>query len=64
MAGGCIDIYQSRRTEHDKCYYWKIDEEDLDLEEYTHNNKYDGRFYAKEISPRMLQKLVYKVICR
>lgn len=55
---GCIDIYTSRRTEHNKCCYWKRLEETYDMEEYSHSNECDGVFYAKEISPQTLQKQI------
>ena len=56
MAGGCIDIYTSRRTEHEKCYYWKRNEDNRDLSEYAYEEYYDGFFYAREYVAEFFQK--------
>lgn len=58
MATGCCNIYTSRRTNFEECLYWKRDDQDKDLETYTHENKSSGRFFAKEISPLAKKKLV------
>lgn len=51
MAGGCIDLYNSRRCNFDKCYYWTVDESNnYDLDELVYKSKPNGFFYAKESS--------------
>lgn len=49
MATG-IDINTSRRTNHSKCEYWKVNERNKDKSELIYEKKSDGVFYAKEIS--------------
>lgn len=56
MATGCCNIYTSRRTEFDECYYWKRNDKEKDLDDYVHENQYTGKFYAKEITPMMKKK--------
>lgn len=58
MTGGCINIDTSRRTRHNECFYWKRDENNRDLSEYTYLKAYDGIFYAKEENSKMKQKNV------
>ena len=58
MATGCCNIYSSRRTNFEECYYWKRDNDEVDLETYAHENKHSGKFFAKEISPLTKQKNV------
>ena len=54
MAGS-IDIYNNRRTYHDKCYFWKRDE-DKPLEEYREDKKSATLFYSKEVSSILQDK--------
>lgn len=58
MAGGCIDLYTSRRTNFFKCKYWVRNDNDYDLEELTHNDEPSGSFYAKEENSIQLQSNV------
>lgn len=55
---GCTNLLRGRRSEFDKCKYWVRSESDKTLEEYKHNVKPSGIFYAKEITPENLQKLI------
>ncbi len=50
MVGGCIDLQLGRRGDFDRCKYWVRNENDENLEEYTHNHEASGIFYAKEIT--------------
>ena len=45
-----IDIYHSRRTDYELCYYWIREEKSnlTDLSQWILKNKYSGMFYAKE----------------
>jgi len=47
---GNIDIYHSRRTNYEECYYWVRDERSSvgDLNQWILKNKSNGSFYAKE----------------
>ena len=56
MAGGCISELTSRRTNFDECKYWKRDETDSSLEDYVHEHRYSGIFYAKETTAQVGQK--------
>lgn len=58
MATGCCNIYTSRRTNFEECYYWKRNDQEIDLDTYVHDNKYSGRFFAKEISPKTKKKMI------
>ena len=58
MVGGCTDLLLGRRGDFEKCQYWVRDESDESLNEYTHNHKPSGIFYAKEITAEDLHKLV------
>ena len=49
MATG-IDLNTSRRTNHSKCKYWKVNERNKDRSELVYQKKADGTFYAREIS--------------
>lgn len=47
---GNIDIYHSRRTNYEECWYWIRDERVSvgDLSQWILKNKSNGMFYAKE----------------
>lgn len=51
MRGG-IDLFLGKRTHYHKCVYWKRDDDDKTLEEITHENAPNGRFYAKQENNR------------
>jgi len=53
MAGGCINVYTSRRTNYDIVYYWKRNENIKDLAKYVYEVKADGLFYAREITAEL-----------
>lgn len=55
---GTISTLLGRRGDYDKCKYWVVDEENLDLEEYTHNTTPSGIFYAEETTAKERRKLV------
>lgn len=57
MAGGCINFLIGHRGEFERCKYWNRDEDDNNLAEYTYQ-KENGTFWAKEVSPEDLRKLV------
>lgn len=55
MAGGCIDIYGSRRNKPLVCYYWKV-KDTKEYEKLIHENKPSGVFYASEVRPENYQR--------
>lgn len=53
---GNVDIFHSRRTHYAECYYWIRDERNtVDKNKWVLENKSNGVFYAKEISPKTNQ---------
>jgi len=57
MARGCINLGTSRRTCHNKTFYWKRNEDDeFDESMYEHNVEYDGVFYAKDVRAKASSK--------
>lgn len=54
---GNIDIYHSRRTNYEECFYWIRDERTSvgDLNQWILKNKHNGVFYAREVSPEYNQ---------
>lgn len=57
MAGGCIDIYGSRRNKPLVCYYWKV-KDTKEYEKLIHENKPSGVFYASEVRAENYQRNV------
>lgn len=55
---GTTDLLMGTRGEFDDCKYWVVDEENLDLEEYTHNTIPSGIFKAQETTAKERRKLV------
>lgn len=55
---GTTDLLMGRRGDFDKCKYWVVDDSNLNLEEYTHNNTPSGIFYAEETTAKERRKLV------
>ncbi len=58
MMGGCTDLLLGRRGDFEKCKYWIVNDKDIDLEEFTHNTNPSGIFYAEEVSPENLRKMI------
>lgn len=56
MAGGCISEYTSRRCCFNKCKYWKRDDSNRELSDYTNELNPSGVFFAKESSAQTKQK--------
>lgn len=61
MAQGGIDLYQSRRTTHTLCYYWKkLQGDRVSANELNYNKKnLAGIFYAQEITPQFFSNNTY-----
>lgn len=57
MDGGCSS-FLGRRGLFDKCYYWERNESNVNLNEYTHNTKPSGMFYAREVNAESKSKMV------
>lgn len=55
---GTTNLLQGRRGAFDKCKYWVVDNDNLDLSEYTHNTEPSGIFYANELTAKEKRKLV------
>lgn len=55
---GNIDIYHSRRTKYEKCWYWVREEKAVigNLDKWILQNKSNGSFYAKEVNPMYNQE--------
>lgn len=47
MAGGCIDLYTSRRVYNLRAKYWKVDDTTKDYAKLTHKSIPSGVFYCK-----------------
>ena len=58
MAGGSTNLLLGRRGNFEHCKYWVRDEDDEDLSEYVHNHQPSGQFWAEEITPEDLRKLI------
>ena len=48
MAGGCIDLFTTRRTYFYQCNYWRVDDLNKNINELVNEQKPTGRFYAKK----------------
>lgn len=51
MAVGGVNLKTGRRANFNKCFYWNRKDKNVDKEEYAHENKANGFFFAKEIAP-------------
>jgi hypothetical protein len=58
MAGGCIDILIGSRGTYEKCVYWNRDNDNEDLEEYTHKKEPSGFFYANLVEAKDNEKQI------
>lgn len=47
MAGGCIDLYTSRRTYNIRAKYWKVDDKSKRYNDLVYNTLPSGVFYCK-----------------
>lgn len=56
MAGGCTNIYTSRRTMHEKCLWWRRNNDDRDLSVLAEETVPAGSFTAKSESASNYRK--------
>ena len=55
---GSTNLMMGRRGDFDKCNYRVVDNDNLDLSEYTHKTTPNGYFYSEEVTAQEKRKLV------